>query len=188
MGGLGIGLAIVRTLAELHGGSVSARSEGRGMGSTFTIRLPLARETAPAQNRKILTEVSSARVNGRKVMLVDDNLDALDSMAQILEMGGLDVLAISSPVQALDEAAGFAPEIFILDIGLPGMDGYELARQLREHGGSGGQQAKFVALTGYGQPSDKAKAARSGFVRHFTKPVEVEELLLAIEELLRPAR
>ncbi|MGF6772280.1 signal transduction histidine kinase/ActR/RegA family two-component response regulator [Paraburkholderia sp. GAS199] len=187
-GGLGIGLALVKNLIELHGGSVRASSEGPGKGATFTVTLPLATgsQIANAAPQRIrVPEPLSARPDTR-ILLVDDNLDGLFSMEAFLTDVGFDVITASDPVQALDLAAQFSPGVAVLDIGLPGMDGYELAVALREQP----QHAalRLFALTGYGQAEDLKRSARAGFERHFVKPVALMELVEALKETQPPSR
>jgi signal transduction histidine kinase/ActR/RegA family two-component response regulator len=177
-GGLGLGLAIVKSVVELHGGSVSAGSEGPGRGSTFEITLPtIAAPHPPAPAAPPETPSHTGRV-----LVVDDHGDALQTLCDALRVAGHRVQATASARDALAAVqAGEMPDVAILDIGLPGMDGYELATRLRAHAGWHGA---LVALTGYGLESDKAKARAAGFALHFTKPVDPAELLNALEALL----
>ena len=179
-GGLGIGLSLVRRLAELHGGSIGAASEGRGHGSTFTLRLPLgemadAQASAPAQ-----VPAPAALPASMRVLVVDDNADAAESLAALLDMMG------HQPQVALDGPAGLAlarsmaPDLIILDIGMPGMNGHEVARAVRASAGL--EQVMLVALTGWGAPGDVALAREAGFDRHLTKPVSIEALELALRQ------
>jgi PAS domain S-box-containing protein len=175
-GGLGIGLALVRSLVVQHGGDVTARSDGPGQGSTFTLRLPrLEGEHDPR-----LAHASGAFVvaSKRRVLIVDDNEDALELLGEAIAAHGHDVRTAPDAKAALEIARAFQPEIGILDIGLPVMDGYELAGRLREQLG----QAKLhlIALTGYAQPSDRSRSAQAGFDQHFAKPVDVRSLSDAI--------
>jgi PAS domain S-box-containing protein len=178
-GGLGIGLTVVRKLVEMHGGSVSAHSEGPGRGSEFVVRLP-ALEVAPRPPEQREGAPSPRAAAARRVLVVDDNVDAADSVAMLLRFWGHDVrLAYNGP-QALEVAGRFQPELVVLDIGLPGMNGYEVARRLR-------QQPRFrktvlAALTGYGQEEDRRRSADAGFDRHMTKPVDPEELRQLVAE------
>lgn len=182
-GGLGIGLAIVKRLAELHGGSATARSAGPGAGSEFRVDLPLAPERSEPEAAPQAGRGLEPSARGRRIMLVDDNRDALDSLAQLLELGGHVVSAAESPAEALRRAPSFCADVYILDIGLPGMDGYELAAELRRACGAEG--AQFLALTGYGQASDKERAALGGFHGHLTKPVAIAELFAMVDSLPR---
>jgi PAS domain S-box-containing protein len=176
-GGLGIGLALVKGLVELHGGSVAAASEGPGRGAEFTLRLPIpaARaEAAPAPSR-------AAAQRGLRVLVADDNTDAADTMAMVLQIAGHEVRTAHSGRAALNLAATFRPDVGLLDIGMPDMTGYEVAAAIREASWSTGMH--LVALTGWGQEEDKRKAAASGFDRHLTKPVDVDVLIATVTEL-----
>ena len=174
-GGLGLGLAIVRSLVEMHGGTVQAESAGDGRGSTFTIVLPTiappaARADAPAQGTPD---------GGRgRVLLVDDNQDAADTGAALLELCGYEVQVAYDPGVALNLLEQFVPQVAVLDIGLPGMSGHELAARVRSH--PNGAKCYLVALTGYGTAADVAKAHEAGFDRHLVKPAPPEALLEAV--------
>jgi CheY-like chemotaxis protein/two-component sensor histidine kinase len=183
-GGLGLGLALVKSLVELHGGMVTAASEGRNKGSEFTVRLPRlharARMEAAAPARAADAPRQGRRLN---LMLVDDNVDAAQTLALLLESGGHAVTVAHDPVDALRRAEQQRFDACLLDIGLPGMNGYELARRLRRL--PGGQGATLVAITGYGQQSGQATAMYAGFDRYFVKPVEpaaLHELLARVAE------
>jgi signal transduction histidine kinase/ActR/RegA family two-component response regulator len=178
-GGLGIGLALVKTMVSLHGGTVTANSVGRGAGSTFTIELPAttAKQEEPYTARRPDKESLSDRP--LHIMIVDDNVDAAESLAALMGARGHRVSVHSHPHQAIKEALDNAPQIFILDIGLPEMNGYELATRLR--GEPSTAQAKFIALTGYGQPHDRVLSTAVGFDSHLVKPVDIAKL----EEVLR---
>ena len=167
-GGLGIGLSVVKQLIEMHAGSVSAASDGAGRGATIELFLPL---TEPARTEKF---AASAQFSPpRRVLIVDDNEDAADSLAMILELDGHEAVRVYQPFEALEKVKSFNPEVILLDIGLPDMDGYEVARRLRE----GGSAARIIALTGYGQPQDIRRALEAGFDSHLVKPVELPSLL-----------
>jgi len=167
-GGLGIGLSVVQRLIHMHGGQVSARSEGPGRGATFELRLP--RVAAPAAQAPAPQPQASA---ARRILIVDDNTDAADSLAMILNMDGHQAEPVYDGRAALERVRSFAPEIILLDIGLPGMDGYEVARRLR----AGGSCAQLVALTGYGRLEDVERTKAAGFDAHLVKPVDVQLLL-----------
>jgi two-component system CheB/CheR fusion protein len=176
-GGLGLGLALVKGLIELHGGSVAAQSEGIGQGSEFNIRLPLLelatdREAAPSARRATAT---------RRVLVIEDNLDAAESLREVLEFGGHTVELANSGRDGIDKSQVFRPEVILCDIGLPGMDGYEVARRLRADKSLA--SAYLVALTGYALPEDLAKAKEAGFDEHIAKPASLER----IEQLLANA-
>ncbi|MDI1445177.1 ATP-binding protein [Polyangium sp. 6x1] len=179
-GGLGIGLSIVRRLVEMHGGTVEARSPGLGRGSTFLVRLPLA----PAEPARALVEPASPMRSlptnhhraGRRlrVLVVDDNVDAAHMIGELVRHEGHEVRIAHDGLAALAVADEEHPDVIFLDIGLPGMDGYEVARRLRA---SGNCPDKLVALTGYGQESDRRLAAAAGFTQHLVKPAHPDEVL-----------
>ncbi len=173
-GGLGIGLALVRSLVEMHGGRVEACSAGPERGSEFVFCLPAARDAAPASARPAPAEESAAPAPPRRILVVDDNADAADSLALLLRLGGHDVRTAYDGPAALDVAGIFRPEVVLLDIGLPRMDGFEVARRLRaEHPD---ESMLLVALTGYGQEEDRRQACDAGFDHHFRKPLEIDAL------------
>lgn len=173
-GGLGIGLSLVRSLVAMHGGRVEAHSEGPGKGSEFAVRLPrLAVEVAlPSEPR---AEVASASSRALKILVVDDNIDAAESLATLLLLHGHEVVTVHGASAALGAARQLRPDVALLDIGLPGMDGYELARRLREQPEL--DRTLLVALTGFGQPDDRRRALAAGFSQHFVKPVDPGVLL-----------
>ncbi|GGY27052.1 hybrid sensor histidine kinase/response regulator [Pseudoduganella albidiflava] len=176
-GGLGIGLALVRGIVELHGGTVGAASEGPGRGSEFTVRLPLAMGAAcPAAPEQDDTPPASVRI-----LVVDDNQDAAETLTMALAMFGCETRTVHTAGAALDIVAAFRPDVALLDIGLPDMNGYELARRLRQ--APGGTAMKLIAITGWGQQKDREQAQAAGFDHHMTKPIELGKLrdLLATE-------
>ncbi|MET0333564.1 MAG: ATP-binding protein, partial [Rhizobacter sp.] len=170
LGGLGIGLSVVKGLVELHGGSVVARSNGLGTGASFEVRLPVTMHGQASG-----TDERPATATGRKVLVVDDNRDAADSLALMLSFDDHDVRTVFGPEEALTVAAEWLPEIVLLDIGLPGMDGYEVARRLRASPKTA--RTQLVALTGYGQPEDRRKAIEAGFDDHLVKPASAQDLI-----------
>jgi signal transduction histidine kinase/CheY-like chemotaxis protein len=176
-GGLGIGLTLVRQLVEMHGGSVTAASVGAGHGSEFTVRLPL-KSPQPRKSDPALPVVGlpdgPSRTAACKVLVVDDNTDAVQSLALLLRMWGHEVRVAHDGPTALALAAEFQPEAVLLDIGLPGMDGYEVARRLRQHPGTA--QVLLVAITGYGQEDDRLHSQAAGFDQHLIKPVDPNTL------------
>ena len=179
-GGLGIGLSLVRRLIELHGGTVDAASDGVGRGSTFTVRLPLAVEdeaTPPvlAASAPAPEEAADASL---RVLVVDDNIDAADTLAALLEMSGHAIRVANDGYQAIEAAQAFRPQVVFLDIGLPGMNGYEVARRLREVPGM--ESGILVALTGWGTREDRERSSEAGFDHHLTKPAD----MAAVETLL----
>jgi signal transduction histidine kinase len=176
-GGLGLGLTIVRNLVELHGGTVSARSEGPGLGSELVVELPAATSPAP--------EVPPARsapgrscVTGKRILVVDDNEDAASLMAELLVLLGHEPVVAHDGLSALEVAASFAPDMALLDIGLPVMNGYDLARRLRETC----PETRLIALTGYGQDTDQLRTSEAGFAVHLVKPVDLGTLARVLEE------
>jgi PAS domain S-box-containing protein len=182
-GGLGLGLTIVRSLVTLHGGTVEAVSEGLGLGTEFTVRLPALAEGTDEQPSMRASPAAAPRPQPSRVLVVDDNVDAARLLADALtELGYETRVAFDGP-HALGEAASFAPEVALLDLGLPLMDGYEVARQLTAL--APGAPPLLIALTGYGQGSDHERSAAAGFTRHVVKPVDVAELGTLVEQLLR---
>jgi signal transduction histidine kinase/CheY-like chemotaxis protein len=175
-GGLGIGLALVRNLVQMHGGEVSAYSAGEGRGSTFTITLP----DAVAAEPEAPATAAAAPVAGRgtRVLVVDDNQDAADSLGDLLGALGYSAEVAYDPAQAIALASAAMPQVAILDIGLPGMDGFELAGHLR--GLPGGAVLKLVALSGYGQENDKTRSREAGFAAHLVKPINITELQVSL--------
>lgn len=172
--GLGIGLALARGLVEMHGGRIEAASEGPGRGSEFTVRLPaLPPGAAPAPERAVSRHPAAAAPR-RRVLVVDDNRDSADSMTMLLRLRGHEVRTVYDGETALTAAAEFRPEVVLLDIGLPRLDGYEVARRLRA--APGGGAVLLAAMTGYGTDDDKHRARQAGFDRHMTKPVDPDAL------------
>ena len=187
-GGLGIGLALVRSLVELHGGRVGAESAGPGQGSRFSVTLPLpaavTAPVAPESGPEGADGSAGAAPAGLRVLIVDDNVDAAQILAMFVEALGHRTHVLHSPSQALDYVRRTPPDLCVLDIGLPEFDGYELAARLRAMPGQA--DLPLVALSGYGQVQDKAKAMAAGFDRHFVKPIqgsEVLELLTGVESM-----
>jgi len=172
-GGLGIGLTLVKSLVEMHGGSVSAASEGPGRGSEFVVRLPVGLETARAA-AGATPVLGGGEVARRRVLVVDDNADAADSLAMLLRMQGHEVRTAYEGTTALELARAFGPDVVLSDIGLPGMTGYELAPRLRDLPGLKG--ALLVALTGYGQEEDRRRVREAGFDAHLVKPADLDAL------------
>jgi PAS domain S-box-containing protein len=174
-GGLGIGLSLVRTLVELHGGQVHMKSEGRDRGSTFEVRIPIARP--PLKDRGSTVSVAShqASAKQRRVLVVEDNVDIRESSCEVLRMEGFDVATVSTGNEALQQAPRFDPDVVLLDVGLPDLSGYEVARRLREVP----QFAKkiLIAVTGYDTPEARALTTAAGFDHHVCKPVNFDELV-----------
>ena len=178
-GGLGIGLALVRSLVELHGGSVGVASAGHGMGAIFTVRLPRLEDEEAAPLVDALPQ-PGAMDGGLRVLVVDDNVDAAQILAMYVGAQGHAMAVEHEPEAALELAPDFAPEVCLLDIGLPGMDGHELARRLRQLPTT--RNALLVAVTGYGQEQDRANSAQAGFDHHLVKPVDMAALEAILQE------
>lgn len=178
--GLGIGLALVRKLVSLHGGTVSASSEGPGQGSCFVVELPtvlVSQATQVAKNVDLSRQKTLSA--SRRVLVVDDNVDAGELLGFALEQAGHRVEVSADPLQATKLAAEFSAEIAVLDIGMPGLDGFQVAAQMREH--LGARAPQLIALTGYGQPEDTRRILAAGFGAHLVKPVDRSKLLAAID-------
>lgn len=181
-GGLGIGLALVDRLVRLHGGRVEAQSGGRDRGSTFTVRLPL-RATVPTPKDESENAKRDPAMQASRVLVVDDNKDAADSTADLLRIWGNDVRVCYDGATAADMAKSFRPHVAMLDIGLPRMDGYELARRIRAHATS--RDTVLVAVTGYAQEDDIRRVREAGFAHHLVKPVDVRTLAELLAEVRR---
>jgi CheY-like chemotaxis protein len=183
-GGLGVGLAMVRGLVELHGGTVEARSEGLGRGSEFIVRLPVGQlpedRTAPHVPDGVDTALASLRV-----LVVDDNRDAADTCATMLELSGHQVRAAYNGTQALQVGEAFQPHIVLLDIGLPDINGYEVARRIRATGWGAG--LPLVAVTGWGKEEDRRRAFEAGFDHYLTKPVAPAAVESVVNSAAAPA-
>lgn len=179
-GGLGIGLALSRRLMELHGGSISATSKGLGHGSEFVIRLPLAAPREAMGTSR--DEGSTAPAPGRSVLIIEDNVDAASTLQVALESFGYGVRVAHDGPTGLTMLQDLAPEIVLLDIGLPGMDGYEVARRVRSM--DRGKRVLLVAVTGWGQKADRERSREAGFDAHLTKPVTLEEIRVVMDTRL----
>jgi signal transduction histidine kinase len=179
-GGLGIGLTLVKLLIEMHGGTVEARSAGLGQGAEFIVRLPLADASSavldtsasagPSNETATIAQPQGRLAGAMRIMVVDDNVDAADSIALLLSLEGYETHSVHSARAALDTAASIKPDVVLLDIGLPEMDGYDVARRLRRL--AHGVPVIIIALTGYGQPADRDRASQAGFDEFLVKPVE----------------
>jgi CheY-like chemotaxis protein len=172
-GGLGIGLTVVKRLVELHGGRIEARSNGPGRGSEFTLRLPLG-ATPPTGHRTVATPEHRVPGVPRRILVVDDQVDVAESLALVLDLEGHQVKTALDGPTGLKLAAEFQPEVILLDLGLPGMDGYAVARQLRARPET--QNVLLIAVTGYGREEDRARTQAAGFDHHLVKPIDLEEL------------
>ena len=181
-GGLGLGLAIVRSLVTLHGGTVRASSQGEGQGAEFVVELPRAAAArAPVPHARTPHATVGAAGSAGRVLVVDDNRDALTLLSDTLSAVGYQVQSAHDGPEALNVAAAFQPQVAVLDIGLPVMDGYELASRLRAMAGLGA--LRLIAVTGYGQESDQRRSGTAGFDAHLIKPVSLDELLQALSDL-----
>jgi len=186
-GGLGIGLSLVRRLVELHGGSVAADSPGAGLGSSFTIRLPgaeLAKATGTAD--PCAPEIAPPLDTGKpSVLLIEDNEDGREMMATMLAAFGYPVYQAADGLQGVGQAQACRPDAALVDIGLPGIDGYEVARRLRADPAT--RAIRLIAVTGYGLPEDQRRVMEAGFDQHLVKPVQIERLLEALAPIAAPA-
>lgn len=179
-GGLGIGLTLVKRLLEMHEGTITAHSEGAGRGTEFTIRLP-ALTAGPQPRPPVETATSSGKSGKRKILVVDDNRDSATTLAMLLKITGNELQTAHDGHEAVLKAEQFLPEIILLDIGMPVMDGYEACRAIRTQ--PWGQQMKIIALTGWGQDSDRRQTREAGFDAHLVKPVEHALLVKTLDEL-----
>jgi two-component system, sensor histidine kinase len=185
-GGLGLGLPLVRSLAELHGGRVEARSDGPGQGSEFVVRLPAVQEAArPASFRKpaAVTRPAEIPAGGRHVLVVEDNPDGRETLRDLLELWGYEVSVACTGPEGLELAFSIRPDVALIDIGLPGMDGNEVARRIRSILGE--DEIALIAMTGYGQPEDRRRALQAGFDRYLVKPVDPTVLSQLLAEARR---
>jgi len=188
-GGLGIGLALVRGLVEMHGGSVEALSDGPGRGSEFVVRLPGLAQAPPEPGKVVPPLAVKSAGSPVRVLLVDDNVPAAEMLADLLRLDGHEVRAVFDGRAALEAARSYQPKVVLLDIGMAGMDGYEVARRLRQQPGF--ESVLLVALTGWAQDTDRRRCLEAGFDRHLVKPVDLDALqqLLASPDLrAEPAR
>jgi CheY-like chemotaxis protein len=181
-GGLGIGLTLVKNLVEMHNGQVEVRSEGLGKGSEFILRLPIS-TAQTEQGRLYESEAKAANPlpSGYRLLVVDDNRDAANSLSMLLRLQGHDVRSAYSGEAALEIATAFTPDVVFLDIGMPGMDGYEVARRLRQIPGLGA--TVLAALTGWGQQEDRRRTNEAGFNHHLTKPPEPKDVQAVLDGL-----
>ena len=198
-GGLGLGLAIVRHLVELHGGSVAANSPGEGLGATFTVRLPLTvmnksgglvdQHQTPRNDQSAGARAQESfrlELDGVRVLIVDDEADARNLLTVILQQYGAQVRAAGSTLEGLEAVKAWHPNVLVSDIGMPGLDGYELIREVRALGSAQGGGLPAIALTAYARSEDRLKALKAGFQTHIAKPIEPEELVATIAALIHP--
>jgi signal transduction histidine kinase/ActR/RegA family two-component response regulator len=187
-GGLGIGLSLVKGLVQLHGGKVSAESGGRGLGAEFKILLPGSLILETSANSPVTSSDSGPPITERRarILIADDNRDAADSLGMLLELAGHDVKVTHSGTAALTAGASYRPDVVILDIGMPDMSGYDVARAARRE--SWGKSAHLIALTGWGQASDRERAMAAGFDRHLAKPIDADILTALLDATLLEKR
>jgi signal transduction histidine kinase/ActR/RegA family two-component response regulator len=183
--GLGIGLALIRRLTEMHGGTVTAHSDGTGRGTELTVRLPVLAADLVPDLRDPVTMPALPDMPSRRILVADDNDDAAESLTLRLQLAGHDVRTARNGAEALAIAGEFKPQIVLLDLGMPKMDGYETAREIRKR--PWGRQATLIALTGWGQQKDRQRTTEAGFDRHLVKPVAEVELFEALAFERAPA-
>ncbi|WP_340680241.1 response regulator, partial [Paraglaciecola sp.] len=173
----GIGLALVHGLVQLHGGSIVAHSEGEGKGSEFIVRLPMPSELIKevTKNEKALPLI----VENKRILVIDDNVDAAESLALLLEFSGHTTRKAYNGITGLEVAKEFKPDVILLDIGLPDINGYQVAQQIRQQ--PWGKKMFLVAATGWGQDKDKQLAKDAGFDKHLTKPIDFKELNVLLQ-------
>jgi PAS domain S-box-containing protein len=176
-GGLGIGLALVKGLVEMHGGNIEARSAGSGQGTEFVVRLPIAIETSPAEQP---ANLDGKPVIRRRVLVVDDMRDCAASLTMMLALAGHDTRTAHDGLEAVELAEAFRPEVVLLDIGLPKLNGYDACRRIREQ--PWGKDMRIIAVTGWGQPEDRERSRAAGFDRHLVKPVDIAKLQSLLAE------
>jgi CheY-like chemotaxis protein len=176
-GGLGIGLTLARSLVELHGGSIEARSAGLGLGSEFVVRLPLLSARQP--RRPAAEQAEDFRHSPRRILVVDDNVDAGQSLGMLLRQMGHEVQVEHDGLAAIEAAQAVRPELVLLDISMPGLDGFEVVRRLRQDPQF--RSVRIVAITGRGQDEDRRKSREAGFDAHLVKPLASEELRRLLE-------
>jgi CheY-like chemotaxis protein len=181
-GGLGIGLTLVKRLVEMHAGSIEARSAGEGEGSEFIVRLPVITKPSGAAQTGPAAEPSPER----RILIVDDNRDAADSLAMLMEITGNTTYVAHDGIEAIEEIEKHRPEVVLLDIGLPGLTGHEVCRRVRQQ--PWGKNIVMIALTGWGQEDDRRKSEEAGFNGHLVKPVDYDKLLKLLSSLTNGER
>jgi len=195
-GGLGLGLAIARHLAELHGGTIAAESEGAGLGSTFTIMLPAAALAPPGAEprppetrpRTAAHDMSAFRLAGVRVLVVEDQWDTRDLLAEILGSAGCRVAAVGSAPEAIEAFDALPPDVLLSDIGMPGEDGYSLLRRIRQRPAAQGGAVPAIAISAYAREEDRIRSLAAGFQIHIAKPFEPSEVLAAVARMARGTR
>ena len=180
-GGLGIGLALVKRLVEMHGGSVTAASEGPDLGCRFVVRLPLMLEPVEPPRPDASHPLAPRATDGLRVLVVDDNVDSADSLSELMRLLGYEVSVARDGVEAVELAASWSPAVILMDIGMPRKSGLEAARAIREQAGD--ERPWLIALSGWGQAEDRRKSSEAGFDHHFVKPVDVESLIDLVRQL-----
>jgi CheY-like chemotaxis protein len=175
-GGLGIGLSLARRLVEMHGGQLTASSGGPGQGSEFLVRLPLSAVEDLGEPEAGLAPPPELAATPLRVMVVDDNRDSADMLALSLKLMGHEVMTLYDPLDVLDAARSWQPDLAFLDVGMPVLNGFSLAAQLRAQDWPGGRQPRLVALTGWGQEEDRRRSEEAGFDEHLVKPADLETI------------
>jgi CheY-like chemotaxis protein len=183
-GGLGIGLTVAKSLVEMHGGRIEARSAGIGKGSEFIIRLPVVPEVTPLKSEAVPDKQAAEVTPTLRLLVVDDNRDTVESLAMLLRLYGHHVMTAASGPAALASALSDDCDVILLDIGLPSIDGYEVARRIRAQK----KHIVLIAMTGYGQPDDRKLSKQAGFDYHLTKPVDPQRLQDLLGEIASQSR
>jgi signal transduction histidine kinase len=180
-GGLGIGLTLVKRIVDLHGGAITAHSNGAGTGSAFIVRLPVCREPSPAQPQGRRTHARTATAIARRILVVDDERLSAASLRKLLELKGHEIRTAHDGLEAMEVAEAFRPDVVLLDIGLPKLNGYEVAQRVRRE--PWGRGLVLIALTGWGQETDRRRSQEAGFDHHLVKPVNPDALLQLLASL-----
>jgi CheY-like chemotaxis protein len=181
-GGLGIGLSLARRLVEMHGGSIEAHSGGIGKGATFTVRLPILEVSQPDSSKSpVLTDASESPALKRRILVADDNRDVVESFQMMLRILGHEVQTALDGLEAIEKAEQFRPDVIVLDVGMPMLDGYETASRIRQRPWS--RDVVLIAVTGWGNEKDKLKSAAAGFNVHLVKPVDATTILEALDQM-----